>query len=348
MATEFSISPEKQASIPRFFYHQITYKPVEVSGVSLEGKIAIVTGSNTGVGFETSCQLLDLGLTKLILAVRNEDNGKAAAAKLLARTNSTKVAPVVEVWNLDLSVYDSIVAFTEKTKSLERLDFVVLNAGIGPAKHQLNQCTGHEECIQVNYLSTALLAVLLLPVVKSKRSNQPQPSRITFVLSECAAWTSFKQKKEASILTALDNPQPGKADMLDQMFISKLLGQFFIAHLAKVVPPSVALINSTSPATVHDSEFNREHDKTTSGAIAKRATKLYGNKASIAARMVTDAVVNHGEETHGKFLSFQKIVPMAPIIYTPEGEAIRERLWEETVSELSFAKVEDVLGGLGK
>lgn len=34
---------------------------------------------------------------------------------------------------------------------------------------------------------------------------------------------------------------------------------------------------------------------------------------------------------------------MPPIIYTPEGKRISEQLWQETMTELSFAKVEDIL-----
>ncbi|TVY14648.1 Short chain dehydrogenase sol3 [Lachnellula arida] len=344
MAAQFSQSPEKQASISSFFYRQITFKPAEVHRVSLQGKTAIVTGSNTGVGLETSRQLLVLGLSKLILAVRDENKGKAAAAKLSSNQSFTK-GVVIEVWKLDLSVYESIVAFVDRTKSLERIDNVILNAGISPATNRFNEHTGHSETIQVNYLSTALLAILLLPVVKTKREYQSQPSRITFVSSEVASWTSFKQKNEFPLLTTFD--KPGKIDMLDQMFVSKLLGQFFIHDLAKIVPPSVALINSTSPATVYDSEFNREHDRTFVGAIAKTLIKLYGNKASVGARIVTDAAVNHGDETHGGFLSFQRLVPMAPIIYTDEGRKVSEQLWKETIAELSFANVEEILKDIG-
>ena len=306
MAAEFNITPEKQASMPSYLYTQITYKPVEVRDVDLQGKTAIVTGSNTGVGFETSRQLLDLGLSKLILAVRNEEKGKAAAEKLAAGREGLKEG-AIEVWPLDLTEYDSVVAFAERAKTLDRLDIAVLNAGIAPAKRIFNEKTGHDEIIQVNYLSTALLAILLLPVAKSKAANQPQPTRITFTLSEVGAWAKFKVGKETPILPALD--KPGKVDMVDRMFVSKLLGQYLLNELGQRVPASVAVINGASPGSVHDSEFNREHDKTFAGGIAKRIMKRIGNTSAVGARMITDAAVKHGEETHGKFLSFQKLVP---------------------------------------
>lgn len=37
---------------------------------------------------------------------------------------------------------------------------------------------------------------------------------------------------------------------------------------------------------------------------------------------------------------------MAPTVYTPEGKTITERLWKETMAELSFAKVDEILNAL--
>ncbi|KAJ5154225.1 Short-chain dehydrogenase/reductase SDR [Penicillium coprophilum] len=295
MGTKFDVTPEKQASVPRFFYNQLTVKPVTVQGVSLVGKTALVTGSNSGVGFETSRQLLDLGLSKLILAVRSEERGQTAKKKLSADRNLSDDS--IEVWNLDQSDYGSVVAFAERTKSLP---------------------------------------------VKEKRAAQGGPSRITIVSSEVSAWTAFKEKESFPLLASLDQKN-AKVDLLDRMMVSKLLGQFFLSYLASIVPPSVVIINAASPGSVHDSDFNREHDKTFSGAIAKVVMRRLANTAAVGARMITDAAVNHGQETHGEFLSFQKIVPLAPIIYTAEGKKISEQLWKETKEELAIANLEEIL-----
>ncbi|KAJ5816163.1 Short-chain dehydrogenase/reductase SDR [Penicillium robsamsonii] len=320
MGTKFDVTPEKQASVPRFFYNQLTVKPVMVQGVSLAGKTALVTGSNTGVGLETSRQLLDLGLSKLILAVRSEERGQTAKKKLSAGRNLSD----------------------DTHQEPPRLDIVVLNIGLGNATRVFNPKTDHDEMIQVNYLSTALLAILLLPVVKEKRAAQGGPSRITIVSSEVSAWTAFKEKNSFPLLASLDR-KIAKVDPLDRMMVSKLLGQFFLSYLASIIPPSVVVINAASPGSVYDSEFNREHDKTFSGAIAKVVMRRLANTAAVGARMITDAAVKHGQETHGEFLSFQKIVPLAPIIYTAEGKKISEQLWKETKEELAFANVEEIL-----
>ncbi|KAK1774374.1 hypothetical protein QBC45DRAFT_397120 [Copromyces sp. CBS 386.78] len=350
--SKFNVTPSQQASLPRFLYQQFTCRPKPVTGVNLNGKTAIVTGSNTGVGLETARQLLDLGISRLILAVRNEAKGAAAAANL-AKGRVHFPQDTIEVWSLDLSIYDSILAFCARaSKELHTLDIVILNAGIGPATRCFNRHTGHDEVIQVNYLSTALLAILLLPVIQSKRQKQSGPSRMTIVNSEVSGWTKFsevtagnnnRKSTPPSILAALDN-KDAKVDMVDRMYVSKLLGQFFLSEIAQVVDPSLVVINATSPSLVLETEFNRDRAGTLLYTIGKLAlNKVGANTADVGARMITDAAVNHGEETHGEMMSFQELVPLAPMIYTEEGRKIAKQLWEETLSEFEFAGVREIL-----
>ncbi|KAK7737329.1 hypothetical protein SLS53_006632 [Cytospora paraplurivora] len=302
MATKLGTTPVQPPGLIAFFRQQYTFKPEEVRGVSLSGKTAIVTGANTGLGFETARQLLSLGLSKLILAVRNEDKGKVAAAKMLL----SSPPGTVEVWHLDLNVYESVVAFAERARrELTRLDIVNLNAGIAPTQRKFNDSTGHDEIIQVNYLSTSLLAILLLQVAKDKKASQP--SRFTFTSSELIAWTKFRERAGSPLLTELD--KRGKVDTMDRMVVSKLMIQFFVAKMAELVDPSVAIINASSPGGLCDSELYRDRDKDFLSPLMKLVLKLLFNTCAIGARMMTDALVQHGEETHGQFLSFQKVVP---------------------------------------
>ncbi|KAK8036449.1 hypothetical protein PG991_001586 [Apiospora marii] len=340
------ISSAKPLTFPRYFCSQICGKPHVVSGVDLRGQTAIVTGSNSGVGLETSRQLLDLGLSKLILAVRDEVKGRQAAADL-ARGRASFDPSTIEVWKLDQSEYGSVMAFANRVKrTLTRLDIAILNIGIAPAKRALNPSTGHDEIIQVNYLSTALLAILLLPVAKAARPHQPRPTRITLTSSEGAAFTRRFPvgNVQAPILPALDAPGSAAKNTGDRQFVSKLLGQFFLRRLARVVPPAVAVLNAASPGSVWDSRFGRDREGTAAGAVAKTVLRCgFGHTAAVGARMVTDAAVRHGAETHGQFLSFQKVVSMAPMIYTKDGDMLSEHLWKETLDELAFARVTEIL-----
>ena len=91
------------------------------------GQTVIVTGSNTGLGFEAAKHFVRLGADKVILAVRTVEKGEAARKRI---EESTKITSVVEVWQLELESYGSVKAFAEKAQGLDRLDVLVENAGV--------------------------------------------------------------------------------------------------------------------------------------------------------------------------------------------------------------------------
>lgn len=80
-----------------------------------------------------------------------------------------------------MTSYESIQAFAARAESeLTRLDISILNAGMTAVDHKLVTGTGHERVIQVNYLSTFLLAILMLPIAKDKAFGG-RPGRMTIV-----------------------------------------------------------------------------------------------------------------------------------------------------------------------
>lgn len=147
------------------------------------GRTYIVTGANTGLGFEAAKHLAALGAAKVILAVRTLASGDLAKQEIDTAAG-TAGKPVVEVWPLDLCRYDSVKKFVHRVEAeLERVDGVVLNAALAPARREVAE--GHSMAVTVNVLSTMLLAVLLLPVVKGKatRSEGVVVPRIVVVTS---------------------------------------------------------------------------------------------------------------------------------------------------------------------
>lgn len=291
MAQDFDVSPQKEGSIPSYLYRQLFFTPREVKDVNLEGKTAIVTGSNCGVGLECSRQLLDLGISKLILAVRSQTRGQAAAAELSKGRNLKE--RTLEVWDLDYLSYDSVRAFADRAKTLERIDIVILNAGNLPMKQTINPHTGHDECVQVNYLSPTFLLVLLLDIIKDKPKSQP--TRLTITSSDGASWIKFSERANNPLLPSLDKPDNWNA--AGRQLLSKLLGQFFVSKLASIVPSSIAVINMATPGMVHDSNISRESKKTLTGKLAEPIRRRMGYTSAVGARLIMDAAVNHGAET---------------------------------------------------
>lgn len=113
-------------SILTFFYSQLFITP-KYPDQSCKGQVHIVTGANTGLGFEAARHLVRLGADKVILACRNLEKGEAAVKDIEA---STKRIGVAEVWSLDLSSFESVKEFAKKVDTLPRIDAIVENAGM--------------------------------------------------------------------------------------------------------------------------------------------------------------------------------------------------------------------------
>jgi retinol dehydrogenase 12 len=96
---------------------------------NLEGRIVIVTGSNTGLGFDCAKHFLQMKPAKLILAVRSTEKGQAAALRMIEETKETR-PDIVEVWKLDMASLASVQEFAQRVETLPRLDIAVLNSGV--------------------------------------------------------------------------------------------------------------------------------------------------------------------------------------------------------------------------
>ncbi|KAL6882322.1 putative short-chain dehydrogenase [Trichoderma longibrachiatum] len=336
---QFSITPEKEASRSQWLYRQLLAKtPPLAQDVNLSGKVAIVTGSNSGLGLETARQLVRLGLSKLILAVRSESKGQAARKELLADTGAAPEE--IEVWNLDLSSYESITQFADRAKALHRLDIAILNAGLFQAKETFNPDTGYEQCVQVNYLSSMLLMTLLLGALKPKPGAPP--GRLVLVSSDTAAWVNFKERDARPILPIFKK-KAEKWDMQERYGVSKLLGQFYLKELAKRVPASVVTIDAVNPGFCYGTALTRDGDGTLTGALINGFRRIVGKPSSVGALSIVHAAVSFGEDAHGQYTEDGEIRPMAPIIYKPEAQDIGKQLWDETMAELSFAHLEEAI-----
>jgi NAD(P)-dependent dehydrogenase (short-subunit alcohol dehydrogenase family) len=90
------------------------------------GRVAVVTGANTGLGYETAAALAAKG-AHVVLAVRNLDKGKDAAARIAQTTPGAKV----DLQELDLTSLDSVRAAAEQLKSdHDAIDLLINNAGV--------------------------------------------------------------------------------------------------------------------------------------------------------------------------------------------------------------------------
>jgi len=124
------------------------------------GRVAIVTGANSGIGFETARVLADKGAT-VVMACRNLDKANPKADEIRSRHPSAHV----EVMQLDLADLESVEAFADAFRGKHsRLDLLINNAGIMvPPLGKTAQ--GFETQFGVNHLGHFALTAQLLDLV---------------------------------------------------------------------------------------------------------------------------------------------------------------------------------------
>src|SRR5258705_4384487 len=132
-----------------------------------QGRLAVVTGANTGLGFETARVLAARGAS-VVLAVRDTGKGKAAAARIAG----TAPGADVTVQPLDLTSLDSIRAAAAELRARHpRIDLLVNNAGVMLPPRQAT-VDGFELQLGTNHLGpfalTGLLLEQMLPVPGSR------------------------------------------------------------------------------------------------------------------------------------------------------------------------------------
>jgi NAD(P)-dependent dehydrogenase (short-subunit alcohol dehydrogenase family) len=218
------------------------YDPFLTSGNSnqqfRDGEVAIVTGSNTGVGRETAGQLFARGAT-VVLSVRDLNKGQEAKAYILANYGSAKKSTNKEsaksaakgskregddnnddeeesrivVMKLDLSSLQSVVAFVvEFKKHFDRLDILVNNAGLNTEGKTKD---GYQQLFQVNYLGHYLLVRLLFGIFSFN----------TDISVNMHATHSFNQpSRSASGLSQGDSDTKIDTDILCQPLLQQQLG----------------------------------------------------------------------------------------------------------------------------
>ncbi|XP_033740347.1 retinol dehydrogenase 14-like [Pecten maximus] len=159
-------------------------------------RVVIVTGANTGIGYETAKWIAMMGAT-VILACRFEERAREAMTKMNAEFQAEKDRKTegvvdypelrIEFMKLDCASLQSVMDFVKEFKNSGRqLHVLVCNAGIGLHKQAYTD-EGYELMFQVNYLSQYLLAAHLLPIMKTSGED----CRIVLVSSEAHRYSEF-------------------------------------------------------------------------------------------------------------------------------------------------------------
>jgi len=177
----------------------------------LSGKTAIVTGANSGIGFEAT-RLLAANGAQVIMAVRSEDRGEKAAAELRNDLPGTLV-----VRPLDLGSLDSVRSFARGfEQDFDRLDYLCNNAGVMAIPRGETE-DGFEKQFGVNHLGHFALTGLLLDTLRetpgesrvvTQSSGMHERGAIDFEdlhhEESYDRWDAYAQSKLANVLFAYE------------------------------------------------------------------------------------------------------------------------------------------------
>ena len=261
---------------------------------SFKGETIIVTGANTGLGFDAAQHFVRLGAARVILACRSQARGDAAVAAIEAATG---VRGVAEVWLLDMSDWDSVQAFAARAAGLPRLDRAVLNAGVNMPTRQ--PCRGSEMVLAVNVDGTFLLLGLLLPTLRRAVPGRKEPATATVVVSEVHHWVPFAEERARDDVFAwLDDPR--SFDGATRYFVSKFLQVHAVRALAARLGGGAVVVNMVNPGLCQ-TEFGRHLESTSVGAMIFFALgRLIGRTSEVGSRTLVYAS-QAGVESHGKY-----------------------------------------------
>ncbi|KAI7542646.1 hypothetical protein KC331_g7853 [Hortaea werneckii] len=309
--------------------YQAKQNPPEDTEPSFSGRVILVTGSNTGVGFEAALKFVALGAQKVVLGVRSVEKGEDAQAQIEERTGRLNV---VEVWELDMLDYESIKTFADRVRSeLERLDVAVLNAGAMFATAEYS-IYGWEKTLQTNVISTALLGRLLLPKLKNSKTDSYMPVLELVGSSLHRRFTRLEDSTDGQLLKHYSE-NFSRA----QYGISKLFMEYVNIGLAKLARPDPAkspdvLVISVSPGLCR-SNLGRAYMRWYLWPAMMVFTYVFQRTAEEGARAYISGT-QVGEEGHGRFWHEGAVQEPAPLLEGERGLHLQEKVWHEIMRTL--------------
>ncbi|KAF4630073.1 hypothetical protein G7Y89_g8069 [Cudoniella acicularis] len=295
--------------------------------VDCTGRTIAVVGANIGLGKEAVRHFVRLNASKVIMAVRSIEKGEDAKIDI---EETTKRTGVLEVWKLDLTSYASVLSFAARLENEPRVDAVVANASIATQKFEMAE--DNESTITVNVISTLLLVLLVLPIMRASAERWNIHPAITVVSSGIHSWIKFPEWEAPNCLEALNNPKA--ANMNDRYAASKLLQVFAVDEIAsKMGGKSKVVLNIISPGLV----------KTALGRNATGFTKfslalmkfLMARTPEMGSRTLVHAATA-GPESHGKYFTDCDITldSRSDFVKSADGLKAQQKIWDEIAKKL--------------
>ncbi|KAK4167999.1 putative Dehydrogenase/reductase [Cladorrhinum sp. PSN259] len=323
---------------PSYFAHVFKsqfFTKLPLPSTSYTSKTIIITGANGGLGLEAAKHYVRLGAARVILACRSTDRGEKAKSSInVPPENKT----VIEVWPLDLCSFESVKSFCKRaTKELDRLDVLLLNAGVAMGEFELSE-GGYETTITTNVISTFFVAVKLLPLLRRTGIERNEEGHLTVVASEAHYFTAFKERHEEKIFETFKKDD-GKYYWGDRYAVSKLLDVLLTRELAETLDQRAGgankipiIVNSVNPGLCGATSLFRSVPWFVS-IIVVAMSWIMARTSDQGARILMSAAEG-GRETHGKYIDSGKVLDPSPFALSEEGKKAGKKAWGELMEIL--------------
>lgn len=277
----------------------------------MDDKVVIVTGSNTGIGYETAKDLAQRG-AKVILACRDFNKGMTARDNIIKATGNQNV----HFKPLDLASFESVNEFVNDIlESESKLDVLINNAGTGNAGNFLTVDSLPYEA-QVNHFSPFLLTIRLLLLLKKSA-----PSRIINV-------ASIMHNAGKIDIECFDKPARNALERTRVYSNTKLANILFTRQLSQVLRGSGVTVNCLHPGAVN-TEIFRDNN-----FILKFLISIFFKTAKEGAQTsIYLAVAREVDYVSGKY--FSECKEKRPSLHAENNE-LAKKLWK-----LSFHVIQE-------
>ncbi len=275
----------------------------------MQGKTVVVTGGNSGIGFETAAALAAMG-ARVVVTARNADKGRAAVAAITQRLGGDARVQLVVFDLADLASVRR--GASELLEQAPRLDVLVNNAGL-VLSERAETVDGMEATFATNHLGPFLLTNLLLDRIRAS-----SPARIVNVAS-----TAHNAARKG---IPFDDLQSEKKYATMRVYgQSKLANILFTLELARRLEGSGVTANSLHPGTVRTG-YGADGDARGLLALGLKISSPFFLSPAKGARtsiyLASDPAVEH---VSGEY--FVKCKPKQPKRWARDEEAARH-LWQ--------------------
>ena len=282
--------------------------------MNMNNKLCVITGANSGIGFETAKELARQGAF-IVMVCRNEDKAELAKQEILRETTGSGVDIVL----CDFSSQDEIRKAAEEIKSNYKIIDVLINNHGFVAGSYRETVEGLEETFGVNHIGYFLFTKLLLEQIKAA-----DKARIINVASEAHRSAN---KFDSENLQLKNNYSTWKA-----YANSKLYNILFTVELADRLKDTKVTVNSLHPGVIA-SNFGKS-STTFVKIFWKIASPFMKSNKDGAQTTIYLATSNEVEEVNGAYFKDSKVVAPSNQAF---DKAAAEKLWEisEALCEMS-------------